>query len=321
MIGSGRGGAPPRIVFIGAVEEGRRCLAALLEMGEPVAGIITLEDHLARTLSGGAVFDDLARHHKIPLTKVGTLKSVQGIDHVRRLAPDLILVIGWTSLVPAEVLSLAPLGCVGFHASLLPKYRGRAPVNWAIINGETQTGNTMFFLDAGADTGAIIAQRRFPIEEHDTVATLYDRVAETGIQMLVEHLPQLKCGGAPRRAQDESAATVMRRRRPEDGLIDWSRGTRSLHDWVRALTHPYPGAFTTLAGRRLFVWEARPAGRGEPGPAPGAIVAAQPEGLLVRTGDGLLLVTRAQWEGSHEMTRAELAALAGRRFDAARAAA
>jgi len=303
-----------RVLFVGAVEEGRRCLEALLASGERFIGIVTIKDELAATTSGAVPFDDLAAGAGIPLLKVRDLNAPANVEKVRALAPDLILVIGWTRLLGADVLRIPGRGCIGFHASLLPRYRGRAPVNWAIINGEKETGNTMFFLDEGVDTGDVIAQRRIPIAQDDTCATLYRKVADSAIGMLEENLPLLKTGRAPRMPQDHALATVMPRRRPEDGIIDWTRPASALYDWVRALTHPYPGSFSSLEGRRLFVWSAAHGPAGTAGPA-GTILGARDRALLVATGEGSLALGRVQWEGGAEIDGAELSTLTGRRFD------
>jgi len=296
-----------RTIFIGAVEEGRRCLEALLAGGEPIAGAVTLKEEWAARTSGAVPFDDLAGRYGFPLLKVRDLNHPANVRRLREMEPDLILAIGWTRLLGPEVLKMPRRGCIGFHASLLPRYRGRAPVNWAIINGEKETGNSMIYLDDGVDTGDLVAQRRIPIAYEDTCATLYAKVADSAIDMLREHLPGLKTGTAPRVKQDDSIATVMPKRSPEDGLIDWSRPARALYDWVRALTHPYPGAFTFAGGRKLFVWEARERARERRG-EPGEILAAVPgEGLEVATGDGSILLARIQPEEGPE-ERADAAA-------------
>jgi len=310
-----------RTLFVGAVEEGRRCLDAMLAAGERFVGVVTLKDSLAATTSGAVSFDDLGQRG-IPVVKVSDLNGPAGVSAVAGLAPDLILVIGWTRLLSREVLAIPRLGCVGFHASLLPRYRGRAPVNWAIINGERETGNTMFFLDEGVDTGDVIAQRRIPIAYEDTCATLYGKVADSAIEMLSETLPLLKQGRVEARRQDHTLATVMPKRRPEDGRIDWSRGSRALYDWVRALTHPYPGAFAVSGGRRLFVWEARealePSGDAGREAAPGTVLGVSGRDLLVAVGGGALALRRVQWDGERETDGSELAALTGRRFEDSR---
>ena len=300
----------PRIVFVGTVAEGRRCLEALLAHGERFAGIVTLDPALATTTSGWVGFDDLAAAHAVPLLAVRDLNTPENVAGVARLRPDLILVVGWTRLLGPELLRLPPLGAVGFHASLLPRYRGRAPVNWALINGERETGNTMFFLDEGVDTGDVIDQRRIPVLDEDDCATLYRKVADSAVDMLLRHLPALKAGTAPRAAQDHRQATVMPRRRPEDGLIDWTHDARSLFNWVRALTHPYPGAFTFHGDRRLFVWRAREVPVDGSTPAAGRLLATGGQ-AHVGTGHGLLRLDRVQWEGEPVRPGRELAELAG----------
>jgi methionyl-tRNA formyltransferase len=169
----------------------------------------------------------------------------------------------------------------------------------------------MMLLDEGVDTGDMLAQRRFPIEDDDTCATIYDKVAASEDEMIREVLPLIREGRTPRTPQDHSLATVMPRRRPADGVIDWAQGTRRLHDWVRALTHPYPGAFTFVDGVRLFVWKARPWRPGPGGPSPAASrpgwlrLEGEPPGLLAGTGDGDLLLERVQIEGGSESDGAE----------------
>jgi methionyl-tRNA formyltransferase len=296
---------------VGAVEEGRRCLEGLLAAGERFAGLVTLKEEWALKTSGAVPFDDLAERYVIPLLKVKDLNHPANVERLRAMRPDLILVVGWTRLVGNEILALPPRGCVGFHASLLPKYRGRAPVNWAIINGESETGNSMIFLDEGVDTGDIIDQRRMPITPEDDCRTLYEKVSDSAIEMLLQHLPALKAGTAPRRRQDHSRATVMPRRRPEDGLMDWSGGARRLYDWVRALTHPYPGAFTFAGRARVYVWRA--VVEEESGAAPpGVVLKVTPgEGVVVGAGQGSLRVTRTQVEGKPEETAGETAGRLG----------
>ena len=306
--------AHPRILFVGTVLEGRRCLEALIEAGERPVAIVTLDPALAPLTSGWVPFDDIAASLGVPLLAVRDLNTEENVERVVDLRPDLILVIGWTRLLGPAVLRLPQLGSVGFHASLLPKYRGRAPVNWAIINGERETGNTMFFIDDGVDTGDIIDQRRIAIEDCDDCATLYEKVAASAIEMLLVHLPAIKAGHAPRVPQDERAATVMPRRRPEDGRIDWGLDATPLFNWVRALTHPYPGAFTHQNGRRLFVWRAMP-GEATTDAPPGRLVEGANGSVHVATGSGTLQLISVQWDGEGESDAAILRPLVGLTFE------
>ncbi len=245
------------MVFIGCVKEGKEVLLELLEQPCEVAAIFTFDDEMAGKTSGSVNFDDVAGRHAIPLYRVRSTNTPEIVHQIRELAPDVIFVIGWTRLVSDEILAIPPLGCVGMHASLLPRYRGRAPVNWAIINNESETGNSAILLDAGVDTGKVLAQRRFPITLADSCKTVYDKVAESGRDMVRELVPHLLRGQLPCVEQDESQATVMPKRTPEDGIIDWGKPALELFNWIRALTRPYPGAFSYYDGKRLFIWEAR----------------------------------------------------------------
>lgn len=290
------------IVFIGCVAEGRRSLQTLLDMGERVAAIFTLEPERARTVAGSVPWEDLAERYHIPLHYVRNVNDPESVELIRRIAPDVVFCVGWTQLLRPPILETPRIGCIGFHASLLPRYRGRAPVNWAIIHGEKETGNTMILLDDGVDTGDIIAQRRFPVLDDDTCGTLYENVARSEEEMLREVMPLIHFGQLPRKPQDHAQATVMPRRRPEDGRIDWYRTTRQLHDWVRALTHPYPGAFTSVRGKRVWVWKGSPWREGsKENLRPGwwRLEGDSPV-LLAGTSDGDLRIERVQIESGQE---------------------
>ena len=201
------------------------------------------------------------------------------------------------------LLRTPKIACLGFHASLLPKYRGRAPVNWAIINGESETGNTMITLEPEADTGDIVAQRKIAISDDDDCRTIYEKVGQTEIDMLDDVLPMIRRGILPRKKQDDSKASVMPKRRPEDGIIDWRRSTREIFNWVRALTEPYPGAFSLLNGEKVWIWTARPVEDGvDLGPTEPGSVAHDKQGWpIVATGDGWIRIMSAQAEGEQKV--------------------
>jgi len=247
-----------RIVFVGCVEIGLKCLRQILRDGYEVSAVFTLAKKYARRTSGFIDFGPLAKQHGSRLHRIKDINAPVNVRRMHRHAPDLIVICGWQRLVSAEILGIPPMGTVGFHSSLLPKYRGRAPVNWALINGEKRTGVTMFFCDAKADTGDIIAQRAFPITPSDTCATVYEKSARAACRLLHEYLPLLAVGKAPRRRNPSAAHRFWPKRRPEDGLIDWNRSPRQVHDWIRAQTHPYPGAFTFFGGRKYHVWISHP---------------------------------------------------------------
>jgi len=301
--------AAPRIIFVGVHREAERPLRWLIGSGERVVGLVTIAATSRSGVSGAVDLTGVASAGGVPVLEVANVNEERCVTWTQALEPDLLLVVGWTQLLKAEMLELPRVACLGFHASLLPKYRGRAPINWALIHGESETGNTLIVLEPGADEGDIVAQRRIAIEDEDDCATLYDKVAATEVEMLAEVLPLIRDGKLPRRRQDPSQATVMPRRRPEDGRIAWERSTRELNDWVRALTHPYPGAFTELEGRRVWIWRAQPAvtASGFPRSLPG-VIRVEGDRPLVATGDGWLEILAAQLEGAEELTGADAAA-------------
>jgi methionyl-tRNA formyltransferase len=253
-----------RIVFFGASELGYRCCERLLEMGEEVVGIATMPQEFRISYSKEPVrnvtfrsFTDLAAAAGIPLIEVtGRMGHPEYLEALREWRPDFGLAIGWYYLIPAALRSLFPRGVAGIHASLLPRYRGGAPLVWAIINGETTTGVTLFYFDDGVDTGDIIAQREIAIGPDDTIRTVYARATDAALDVVETCIPQLRQGTAPRIPQDHQAATCYPQRKPEDGRIDWSRSPEEIRNFIRAQTRPYPGAFTDIEGRRVTIWDA-----------------------------------------------------------------
>ncbi|NMI02273.1 formyltransferase family protein [Pseudonocardia acidicola] len=314
-----------RVVFIGAVHEARPALDALL--ASPVARVVlvvTAPDAgagPAARRSGAVDLATPARAAGAEVLRAADVNAPHVVGAIRETDPDLLVVVGWTRLIGGPLLAVPRRGCVGFHASLLPEHRGRAPVNWAILRGETLTGNTMMMLDPGADTGDIVDQRAVSIGPDDTCATLYERVALAGVDMLTYHLPALLAGTAPRCPQAPDEGDVLPKRTPEMGVIDWSRPAAALHDWVRALTLPYPGAFTTVTGRRVMVWRSRPpvANGAAPTP-PGTVLGLHADAVHVSTGDGHLVVTQMSDPGEPPQSAADWCRAAGvgagTRFDA-----
>jgi len=279
-----------RVIFVGAVHEAVPALNALLDSGAEIAEVVTLPPERSAGTSGFVDLEPLAQAHDIPVRYCANINSAESVQRVRQLRPDLMVVTGWTRLLSAELLSVPLRGVIGFHASLLPRYRGRAPVNWAILRGEPVTGNTMMYLNAGTDTGDIIDQQTVQITPDDTCATVYARVGDAGAEMLRRHLPALLDGTAPRRPQDHGDGSLLPKRTPEMGITDWNRPARSVHDWIRALTSPYPGAFSFIAGRKLMLWASAVDGAC-PGHAAGEVLGHDERGIRVATADGAITVT------------------------------
>ncbi|MGZ4775475.1 MAG: methionyl-tRNA formyltransferase [Oryzihumus sp.] len=305
---------PRTVAFIGAVHEARPALQALIDHPLVTVGVaVTRPPETWARLSGAVDLAPQAAAAGIPVLHAGDARDPQVLEAVRSCRPDLLVVVGWTQLIRPELLAVPTRGCIGFHASLLPRHRGRSPVNWAILRGERVTGNTMMYLAPGADTGDIVDQVSFPISRQDTCATVYDRVGRAGAAMLTRHLPGLLDGTAPRRPQDAEAGDVLPRRTPEMGVIDWQLGADELFDWVRALTAPYPGAYTTLDGEQAMVWAAETCPPQDPpdGARPGEVVDTDGDGVLVATRDGLLRLTTLSRPGEAPQPAGEWADAVG----------
>lgn len=238
-------------------DTGHACLERLLDSGENVVLVATQEDSAGEQRWFPSVAE-LARSRGIEPVVFEQDGSPEAIARVRAAAPELLFSFYYRGVLPEEILEIPRLGAYNVHGSLLPKYRGRAPVNWAILKGETQTGATLHVMTARPDAGDIVDQEAVPIGPDDTAAEVQRRVTEAAVRVLERRLEDLKAGRVPRRPQEESAATRFGKRRPEDGRIDWSRTAREIHDLVRAVTHPYPGAFTDVfGGGKTYVWRTR----------------------------------------------------------------
>jgi len=227
-----------KIVWVGFHVEGLPALRGLLEQGVPVAAVLTLQPEQAAKRSGVGDYETLCTEFRVPLHKIKNINDEASVSLLRAVAPDVVFVIGWSPIVRGEALRTARLGMIGAHASLLPHHRGRAPINWALINGATETGNSLIWLAENVDEGDLIAQTRFAITHYDTCATLYDKVAASNREMILHVLPQLAGGEHPGRPQPHLDEPLLPGRKPEDGLIDWSQPSQQVYNFIRALVRP-----------------------------------------------------------------------------------
>ena len=292
-----------RIAVFAYSDTGHACLKFLLDRGERVVFLATHRDDANERRWFPSVAE-LARSRGIePLVMENPLDP-HATARLRVAAPDLLFSFYYRRLLPDEMLAVPRLGAFNVHGSLLPKYRGRAPVNWAVLKGETRTGATLHVMTARADAGPIVDQEAVPIGPEDTALEVQRRVTAAAVAILARRIEELKAGTAAARPQDEAAATRFGRRRPEDGRIDWSRPAREVHDLVRAVTHPFPGAFTELFGPRTFVWRTRLPGLAAHDTFPGQIRAEEGR-LHVACGDDRYVeILRLQPDSSEEMDAA-----------------
>ncbi|MFG1957770.1 methionyl-tRNA formyltransferase [Nonomuraea sp. NPDC049028] len=256
--------------------------------------------------SGYAPLREASEKHGIPLLETADINDGEAYERVKEM--DLFVIAGWSQLVREPLLSVCPLGSIGLHPTRLPEGRGRAALPWTIIKRLTTSAVSLFFLDEGADTGDLIAQREFTISRRDDVTEVYRKVTEINIELLAKYVPLLLAGQVVARPQPPGGSW-WDKRRPEDGVIDWSKPADDLYDWIRALAAPYPGAFTFVGGRKLFVHSAdliEYGGQEPPGTVLAPVWSTGVAGVLVACGSGLLVVREVQWDGGERRDALDL---------------
>ncbi len=288
-----------RCVLFAYHEMGYACMEELFAMGAPLVAVFTHRDTPGEEIWWRSCIE-LARANSIPVylpEKIGPGEIAQ----VAALRPAIIHSFYYRNLLPAELIAMAPLGAYNMHGSLLPKYRGRAPVNWMLVNGEREAGATLHHMVARADAGDIVAQRAVAITDDDTARTLYRKIVPIGAALIREYHPLIVSGTAPRRPQDLTQGSYFGRRGPEDGRIDWRWPARRIFNLVRAVTHPYPGAFGFIGGSKVYIWAAKIAAESGTRGAPGTIVSDLADRTIeVAAGEGSVIVSRIQIEGGAE---------------------
>ena len=231
---------------------GSRCLSVLLAHGVAVRLVVTHRDNPGETIWFDSVAEKAARYG-LPTAAPDDPNAADFVARAAALRPDFLFSFYYRSMLKPPLLAVAARGALNMHGSLLPKYRGRVPVNWAVIRGERETGATLHYMVEKPDAGDIVDQQSVPILPDDTAAEVFHKVTVAAEMVLDRSLPPLIAGAAPRVPQDLSAGGYFGARKPEDGRIDWSRPARAVHDLVRGVAPPYPGAFADVAGRRLRV--------------------------------------------------------------------
>jgi methionyl-tRNA formyltransferase len=237
----------------------------------------------------------LAQAKGLPVYQPEKVKSPEAIERITKLAPACIVVVAYGQLLSAEILGIPPLGTVNVHASLLPRYRGSAPIHWALIRGEAETGVTTMLLDTGMDTGDVLLQRKVVIQPEDTAGSLHDKLSEEGAKLLVETLVMLEKGTLKPQAQDDSQATYAPMLAKEDGKVDWHENAKRICCRIRGLD-PWPGGFTYWQGKRVKLFGCRALSISTQA-EPGTVIAAAEDGLQVAAGEGAVLIETLQLEG------------------------
>jgi methionyl-tRNA formyltransferase len=289
-----------RIVFIGQAQFGKESLEALINQGEDVVGVITVEDAGNRNYPNPV--KECATAHNIALYQANYLKKAEAVDWVRVLQPDLLVLGFVTAFVPLEMIELATHGGINYHPSLLPKYRGGSAINWAIINGETETGVTIHFIDEGVDTGPILLQEKVDIAPDDTVKSVYfEKLYPLGIKMIAEAVELIRDGRALPSVQDESEASFQPVISTSDTVIDWSAATETTYNLIRG-ANPSPGAVTTRCGQTCAFYDAAPSNlKG----SSGTVIEVTPDAFTVATGDGAIAISSAKPPGQKKLSAAD----------------
>jgi len=312
-----------RIVVCAYSEVGHACLDELLRMGADVRLVVTHRDSPGEAIWFGSVAGR-AREAGVPVLLPDDANAPGVVDEVAAARPDLLFSFYFRQMMKRPLLGTPRHGALNLHGSLLPAYRGRAPVNWVLVNGETETGVTLHYMDEKPDHGDVVARRRVAIDRDDTALTLTRKLAAAGRETMREALPLLEAGRAPREPQDHARSSYFGGRGPADGAIDWTWPAERVRNLVRAVTEPWPGAFTHLGGEPLLVWWAETA-PAVPGARPGEIVAgAGADGVpRVACGEGAIDLVSVGWRGEKTDGARWLAAarpVPGACFDAFRAA-
>lgn len=307
------------IVFMGTPEFAVLSLRALVEEGYRVTGVVTQPDRPTgrkRVLTPPPVKLE-AEKHGLPVLQPERIRRAEAIEAIRELKPDLIVTAAYGQILPKAILDMPKFGCINIHASLLPKYRGGAPIHYAVMNGDPVTGVTIMYMAEGMDTGDMISKVEVPIEDADTTGTMFEKLAVAGADLLRRTLPDLLAGRIAAVPQNEAEAVYSPTIKREDEEIDWSQPAERIFNLVRAL-HPRPGAFTWWNGEVLKIWgcvhpvrpqSGQPASRSEASlqqaHKPGTVLQSSDKGIEVMTGSGTLWITELQPAGKKAMDAAQ----------------
>lgn len=298
------------IVFMGTPDFAVPSLESLIKEGYNVVGVVTQPDRPQgrKKILTPTPVKEAALQYGLPVLQPQRMRSPEAVEELAALSPDLIVTAAYGQILPAAVLEMPKYGCLNVHGSLLPKYRGGAPIQRSIINGEKETGITLMYMAEGLDTGDMIAKSVVPIEDEDTSGTIFEKLSIAGSKLLIEQLPLVLDGTADRIPQNDEESTYARNLSREDERIDWSASSREVFNRVRGLV-PFSGGFTLWNEEVFKIWEiAKPtqAGAGSSsGVVPGTVLHLSGNGIEVKTGDGSVLLTRVQPAGKKAMEASE----------------
>ena len=295
-----------KVIFMGTPDFSVGTLEALIEAGHEVALVVTQPDKPKGR--GGKMqytpVKEVAVAHNIPVYQPKRIREPECIEELRKYNADIMGVIAFGQILPKEILEMTPYGCVNVHASLLPSYRGAAPIQWAVINGEKVSGVTTMQMNEGLDTGDMLLKVEIPLDEKETGGSLHDKLAEAGARLCVETLDALKAGTVTPEKQGDSPTAYAKMLDKHMGKIDWKMSAKEIERLIRGL-NPWPSAYTRWNenDKGMKIWEAEVA-EGQTDKAAGTVVEVAKDGFFVQTGDGLLKITALQIPGKKRMDAA-----------------
>ena len=290
-----------RLLYMGTPEIAAPALTALLEAGYEVVGVVTQPDK-PRGRGKNMQFPPVkerALAHGLRVYQPARVRDEEFLAEMERLKPDVVVVMAYGQILPQRFLDIPPYGCINIHASLLPKYRGAAPIQWAVIDGEENTGLTTMRMNGGLDTGDMIDRVTVLLEPGETGESLYDKLMELAGGLIVETLKKIEAGTARYEKQDDSQASYAKMLRKEMGRIDFTRSAQEIERLIRGL-NPWPSAYTSLQGKTLKIWEAG-VKEGKTAYAPGTVCSVASDSFCVQTGQGILEILEVQLEGKKRM--------------------
>lgn len=291
-----------KIIYMGTPDFAVEALEALASSRHEVTAVFTQPD---KPKGRGKAMQftpvkEVALRENIPVYQPKKVRDPEVIQKIRELAPDVLVVVAFGQIIPQEILDIAPYGCINVHGSLLPKYRGAAPIQWAVIDGEKESGVTTMQMDAGLDTGDMLLKTVVPLDEKETGGSLFDKLSKAGADLLLETLDALENGTVTPQKQGESPTAYAKMLTKDMGAIDWNRPAKELERLIRGL-NPWPGTYTEYQGKTLKIWGATVKEGGDPSKA-GTIVNVKKHSFGIQTKDGILVPTEIQLEGKKRMT-------------------
>ncbi|UCG69079.1 MAG: methionyl-tRNA formyltransferase [Thermoplasmata archaeon] len=294
-----------KIIFLGHRDFSVSCLRKILGMEDIEVSLVVIHTHnyCADCMPYLQEMKELCVTNSIPIEQHDKIREMK--DKISSLSPDLMISVGYMGILPKEIFSIPKKGTINLHAGLLPKYRGRGPITWALINDEKEIGVTVHFIDEGIDSGDIIYQDKIQITDEDNAKTLYEKATKKSPDILIRALNLLKDKDFKATPQDPQNVIYYPNIPPELGEINWASSSREIFNKIRALTRPYPGAYTYFKGKKIYIWKSSIANRPKFKGHPGHILEISDNGVLVKTGDSIIVIDQIQFEDTEEVIPAK----------------